>query len=664
VRRIVAGIAIFALGVVGSVSTVEEAYAAPATPSPISLNCTDAAALTTSLASINANRVISGAEDDTFVITNVGTGDCTVNTNSGVIRENSTNTITDLTIAPAASRTFDLRDWGTFSVTPAGGTAVSFVSDPCEGLTGSGITAEPWLIGSTADFDRIGSGECSRSGFYRQTADIVIDDYSDRVSSTFAGTYDGDHYTITLTGGWLTYGTGATDKVGLFQTVSGTLKKIRLRGGLHSTGQTVGGLVNVLAPGGLVSEVDVELTMRTKGTGTASFGMVAAQVNESARLQYVRSAGLIVYEADESGNDFLERAIGGLIGDTEKSVGGSAGFAEIRDSYSTVSFQWDNAAPKGRLVLVGGLVGYAGSVTNADDVALRIIRSYASPSFTAVTSTHPSYPTVGGLIGRHDSIYTVAVASFWNSDSQALSAIGSRQPRSGSPSQASGLTDYLTASPYSPEAPGVTSANLRTLSTFQSFELSPVGSGLPGGAEIVEAASGEAVTGDVRAPTAPDYRWAIEQGNKVGFVASDYRAVANFASRKLFDSPVPAASYQIRGVATGEGTVSDYPLLGRVWEICANENNGFPVLVWEERDCAAPGGGGDSGGNPGGLSDAEYAEFLRSGLTLADFLARRLAATGPSDAALGLGGLSAVLFGLAGAALVLIARRQVSRKPK
>ncbi len=74
--------------------------------------------------------------------------------------------------------------------------------------------------------------------------------------------------------------------------------------------------------------------------------------------------------------------------------------------------------------------------------------------------------------------------------------------------------------------------------------------------------------------------------------------------------------------------------------------------------------GGDSGGNPGGLSDAEYAEFLRSGLTLADFLARRLAATGPSDAALGLGGLSAVLFGLVGAALVLIARRQVSRKPR
>jgi hypothetical protein len=41
-----------------------------------------------------------------------------------------------------------------------------------------------------------------------------------------------------------------------------------------------------------------------------------------------------------------------------------------------------------------------------------------------------------------------------------------------------------------------------------------------------------------------------------------------------------------------------------------------------------------------------------------------LAATGPSDTALGLGGLSAVLMGLVGAALLLIARRQVSRKPR
>jgi|GEM_PF-2024627 len=68
--------------------------------------------------------------------------------------------------------------------------------------------------------------------------------------------------------------------------------------------------------------------------------------------------------------------------------------------------------------------------------------------------------------------------------------------------------------------------------------------------------------------------------------------------------------------------------------------------------------------NPGGLSDAEYAEFLKSGLTLAAFLAQRLAATGPSVAVTGLVGLSAVLFGLVGAALVLVARRQVSRRPR
>jgi hypothetical protein len=197
----------------------------------------------------------------------------------------------------------------------------------------------------------------------------------------------------------------------------------------------------------------------------------------------------------------------------------------------------------------------------------------------------------------------------------------------------------------------VSAANLRILSTFQSSELGT--SGLPGGAEIVEAASGEAVTGDVRTPTAPDYRWAIEQGNKVGFVASEYRAVANFASRKLI-SPIVAQSYQTRGVV--DSNITGYPALGRVWEICANENNGFPVLIWEQRDCAAPGGDA-SGGNPGGLSDAEYAEFLKSGLTLEQFLARRLAATGAPTEELGQGLVIAALLTAAGIGLIVGRRR-------
>lgn len=224
--------------------------------------------------------------------------------------------------------------------------------------------------------------------------------------------------------------------------------------------------------------------------------------------------------------------------------------------------------------------------------------------------------------------------------------------------------DYTTSPDFLPEAPGLSASVLRTLSTYQSRESSTTSGQPSGDSDLSDLASTGTLAGQ-------DYRWAIEGGNVQTFVPSGYGTPSNFLTRTRFSDTSISLSYRTKGAGdlnvhggSDARTVTGYPPLGRVWEICANSNNGYPFLVWEELDCSASGGGGgdSSGGNPGGLSDAEYAEFLRSGLSLADFLARRLAATGPSDAALGLGGLSAVLFGLVGAALVLIARRQVLRK--
>jgi hypothetical protein len=159
-----------------------------------------------------------------------------------------------------------------------------------------------------------------------------------------------------------------------------------------------------------------------------------------------------------------------------------------------------------------------------------------------------------------------------------------------------------------------------------------------------------------------DYRWAIEAGSVGTFVPSSYVDESDFLTRALFTDTTVEKEYRVRGAGdlfvhggADSETVTGYPSLGRVWEICANENNGFPVLVWEERTCS--GGGTASGGNPGGLSDAEYAEFLRSGLTLEQFLARRLAATGAPAEALGQGLVVAALLAAAGLGLILGRRR-------
>jgi len=100
-----------------------------------------------------------------------------------------------------------------------------------------------------------------------------------------------------------------------------------------------------------------------------------------------------------------------------------------------------------------------------------------------------------------------------------------------------------------------------------------------------------------------------------------------------------------------------------VWEICASENNGFPVLVWEDRNCQAegPGGGVTNSGadqaRAAGLSGAELTAFLASGLTLEQWLAQRLAATGTPGEALGLGVVIAGVLTMVGLGLVVARRR-------
>lgn len=676
---------------------------AVAAPTGFSINCTSQSLFDTSLVAITwpsgTSRVVTAVIDDTFVITNSGSSDCAFSSGTGLDTDS-------VAIANGTPRTVTVANSGSFTITPDSGAATTFFVDACS-LPGSGISTDPWLVATLADFVKVGeesttAGQtsCSLSGSYLQTANIAnvdTDVSGTRVSGgVFTGIYDGDHYNIAFYSGGATAVFEGRDP--LFSTLGpgGVIRRLSLSGNIRSDGTESASLVRELY-GGTISEVRSSVLIQVDDDNDAVIGGLVARsggVDQNGLIIYSKFDGRIEWLESISGARQEGPVIGGLVGMAQ-----GTGFTEIRDSYSraTISFNSGGLTPnvgsthRAAAVFAGGLVGSDGSTeideanndtttfnsNNRTHVAssLSVIRSYFAGSFanTCVGSAaqcntdSPSHVFTGGLIGvsegRNDNGDRM-VSSFWLSTS-ATNSMGGILATVADPLVygAAQPPDYSGSSPFLPVAAGLSAANLQTLSTFQTSELqTPSNSGLPGGAEILQAESLEAtVTNTTRIPSDQDHRWAIEPGNQVGFVATDYRDVANFASRKLFPDPVLAATYRTRGVVE---TVSNYPRLGRVWEICANENNGFPVLVWEQRDCAGPGGSGDSGGNPGGLSDAEYAEFLRSGLTLADFLARRLAATGTSDAALGLGGLSAVLLGLVGAALVLIARRQVSRKPR
>jgi hypothetical protein len=673
-----------------------------------------------------ATIVATGGVGDTFVIDNTGsTNNCLIAATDLLTGEDANHDGVGLGVVSTAVGVSDpitIEGSGSFTISSStvadptveiAGSAETFVIDACS-LEGAGVAASPWQVGDEGDLNLVGYVEtstdddlsgyvdsCVPSGHYLQTANIAnVDTYVDgtEVSNAFTGTYDGDHYDISFFSG------GATgsfrDRDPLFATLGpeGIIRKLSLSGNIRNSATNSSSLVDRLY-GGTISEVRSSVLIQVDDDNDAVIGGLAARSGGTDRN------GSIIYSKFDGRIEWLESVpgarqegpvIGGLVG-----MARGTGTTEIRDSYSraAISFNSRGLTPstgsthRAAAVFAGGLVGSDG-FTEIDDggdntttfnannrshvpSSVRIVRSYFAGSFAntcvgtaafcnLLDGSDPSHVFTGGLIGvseGRDDAGDLLVSSFWLSTSATNAVGGILVSAAADPLvyTAAQPLDYTASSPALPEAPGLSASVLRTLSTYQSRENSTT-SGQPSGlTDLVEGSS------NTVSVTEEDYRWAIEGGNIQTFVASSYGDEADFLTRSVYGDPLEEKTYRREGagVLTVHGgsdsrTVIDYPRLGRVWEICANSNDGYPFLVWEELDCRASGGGG----NPGGLSDAEYAEFLRSGLTLADFLARRLAATGPSDAALGLGGLSAVLLGLVGAALVLIARRQVSRKPR
>jgi hypothetical protein len=310
-----------------------------------------------------------------------------------------------------------------------------------------------------------------------------------------------------------------------------------------------------------------------------------------------------------------------------------------------------------------------GSINGSRGFAnIRLIRTYAAGSFlnTCVgndTACNRSRVHEGGLIGysERNNADDVFVGNYW------LNGVGSNAIGLIAPDEGSPLPKY-TATGFPVAVPVLASA-LRAITTFQSQE-SDETAGQPSGlADLATLAS----TGSL---AEQDYRWAIEQGNVSTFVAQKREHPQETVGEtvtftRAFDrllwatSPVPRATYQTRGTQSTLPAGS-YPNLGRVWEVCSEENNGYPVLVWEERSCAEPGSNRTSSSSSNdlsaqaraaGLSGDELAAFLASGLTLEQWLAQRLAATGTPTTALQVGLLAAAMSGLIGMWFMALSRR-------
>lgn len=450
-------------------------------------------------------------------------------------------------------------------------------------LPGSGTSSDPWLVASASDFQKVGDSPCLASDYYKQSADItLVSPSSDLVPNGFAGTYDGDLYSINLSGGWSdgTY----TQPYGLFgSNISGTIKKLRLTGEYKTSSYWGQPLALTIKSGGLISQVssDVNVTVTGNADTIKLTGMVQ-RLARGATMEYSRSSGILSWEPSTSGSRYSY--FGGLvleIGLDENQLGASnPRKVELRDSYSSVTFKFpDNQRCQ---VTAGGLAGMQPTVSG--DVY--IVRSYSASKFAAgtnLTACNSIYPAVGGLIGRSDpgkyasaqsdTTYTFLVSSYWAKDLIGGSNYSIGYPKTGDTNQ------YVTSLP---RGVGLDSSYLKTVSTFQSKESSTAGIPDSSSNLAIDSSTGTYSTDGTLNANEASYRWAIESGNVETFVPPTYTNLDSFLTRvKIADTSI-SQSMNGRGQVL-EGPVTNYPELGRVWEVCSTDNGGFPVLVWEEK---------------------------------------------------------------------------------
>jgi len=700
VKRLVAAVTLGLLVASGVVGTHGDAWAV-ADPLSFTVDCTNATTLNSSTIPAgfdDARRMTVGTVTDTFTISAEG-GACTVTPTNGVIKQDSNDSVDVHIINAGSSVVYEVTGSGSYTIAPASGDPVVFAvdADDCD-LDGAGVATAPFLVGTAANFELVGAGDCGLDANYLQTAAIAqLDTYNAAlvVAGVFTGIYDGDHYQLSFSS------EDFDERPPLFETlgVNGVIKRLTLSGNLKSDLQYVAPLVDQLN-GGTISEIDSRVDIETKHPEAVVGGLAARSVNEGGSslpnsiVMYSKFDGSIDWF--DPGSNLFGPVIGGLVG--MQSLDGDStdrdSILEIRDSYSRARITYDSsdldADDPDSKVYAGGIVGSDGfrdlDSTNGsagdEDIEIggvRLIRTYFAGSFANTCEgtdedcnlDGPVRVFNGGLMGLVVADPDVRgvdliVSSFWLSTS-ATNSVGLILLTNGTPANEAQPLAYTAATPGLPEAAHLSATMLRTLSSFQSKESGSLG--IPSGSS--DLAIGDSTDGTL---TEQDYRWAIEGGNIGTFVASSYGDVDDYLTRELYDDTSIVQSYRREGagdlgVHGGEDsrTVTGYPALGRVWEICSGSNDGYPFLVWEELSCT----GGSSGtpSSPGddrdetptastlGLTEAEYAAYLASGLTLDQFLARRLAATGPHSQLLWFAGLSAVALAGMGAVLVKIGRR-------
>lgn len=317
----------------------------------------------------------------------------TLSSTSGTLTLSASGTITPGQNASISTDTFDLAggQWvqvgsgsvASFSATNFEVTSGSFL----RALSGSGTTADPYLIGDVYGLQGIGTSAMLLAEAYKLANSIDASGTSSwnsgagfsplggSVDSPFTGSFDGNGKTIS----GLTISLPSTEDVGLFGFIKdGSVSNLALTNFTVEGSRFVGALAGI-NKGGTISGVSANTgtvtgtsnTLADVNANTNVGGLVGENLNDTSATATITgsSAGLgVTVTASDGGGSLTLGQVGGLVG---LNANGS-----ITSSWSAASVTGDR--------FVGGLVG-------RNDGA--VSESFASGAVDSV------WGYVGGLVG-------------------------------------------------------------------------------------------------------------------------------------------------------------------------------------------------------------------------------------------------------------------------
>ena len=274
---------------------------------------------------------------------------------------------------------YDLDGNGVVSQTDNASYAAAFPS-AASGMGCPSAGCSGYELKNDLTFDTDGDGDVDASDSYPNWTPIGASD-----TAAFAATFNGNGRSISKM-----KITSAAARVGLFGSVSGTVKGVRLlEVDLTSTGTTVSAGALAGKNAGTVSASSAVGTVSSTGTGAANVGGL---IGHNSGKIFASWARVSVSAAGMGGN------VGGLVGKIESVV--TAGYARGPSTGS------------GANANVGGLIGAAAAGSDVSS-------SYSTGKPTASATDENGAPNanVGGLIGSANGTVT---ASYWDATTSGV----------------------------------------------------------------------------------------------------------------------------------------------------------------------------------------------------------------------------------------------------